>query len=102
MLFHKLKPHTVEVSDALVKSFKGAHMKYKSHLAEKKEKQVLSEADNKLYISNYIEKLRSNVRVMEKAVSMMNTKIFECMLDKSMDGGKTPAIVIGKVPVIWR
>jgi len=80
MLFHKLKPHTVEVSDALVKSFKGAHMKYKLHLAEKKEKQVLSGAENKaLHISNDIEKLRSNVRVMEKAVSMMNAEIFECM-----------------------
>lgn len=80
MLFHKLKPHTVEISDALVKSFKGAHMKYKLHLAEKKEKQVLSEAENKaLHISSDIEKIRSNVRVMEKAVLMMNTDIFECM-----------------------
>lgn len=80
MLFHKLKPHTVEISDALVKSFKGAHMKYKLHLAEKKEKQVLSEAENKaLHISNDIENIRSDVRVMEKAVAMMNIEISECM-----------------------
>jgi len=47
-------------------------MKYKLHIAEK-EKQDLSEAENKaLHTWNDIEKMRSNVRVMEKAVSIIS------------------------------
>ena len=36
MLFHKLKPYTIEITDPMIRAFKSSHLKYQLHLESEK------------------------------------------------------------------
>ena len=40
MLAHNLKPYSIDISPAMVKSFKAAHSKYQLYLEEEKKKKI--------------------------------------------------------------
>ena len=80
MLFHQLKPYTIKITSSMIKAFRGAHIKYKLHLEEEKEKQTLNDSDQEmLHLSGDIENLQTKVRQIEKAVTMMDEEAFEFM-----------------------
>ena len=80
MLSNHLKTHPIDIGKAMIKAFKGAHSKYQNHLEEKRKKRVLSELEKKaIHISSDIESLKVKVRQMEKAVSMMEEELLDCM-----------------------
>ena len=39
MLFHKLKPYTIEITDPMIRTFKSSHLKYQLHLESDKKKE---------------------------------------------------------------
>ena len=38
MLFHKLKPYTIEITDPMIRAFKSSHLKYQLRLESEKKK----------------------------------------------------------------
>ena len=39
MLFQKLKPYTIEITDPIIRAFKSSHLKYQLHLESEKKKE---------------------------------------------------------------
>ena len=38
ILFHRLKPYTIKITDPMIRAFKSSHLKYKLHFESKKKK----------------------------------------------------------------
>ena len=95
MLAHNLKPYSIDISPAMVKSFKAAHSKYQLYLEEEKKKKISNELENKaMYLSNDIQKLKVQVENMKKAISRMNDEAFDCM-EKAEKKGDMSYVLMG-------
>ena len=80
LLFHKLKPYTIEITDPMIRAFKGSHLKYQLHLESEKKKKEKSETGRQLlHLSNDIDKLKTKVKQLENAIAMMDDEAFKCM-----------------------
>ena len=82
ILFDKLKPYTIEITDPMIRAFKSSHLKYQLHLEseKKKKKNDNSETDRQLlHLLNDIDKLKTKVKQLENAITMMDDEAFECM-----------------------
>ena len=94
MQAHNLKPYSIDISPAMVKSFKSAHSKYRLYLEEEK-KENSNESENKaLYLSNDIHKLKVQVENVKKAISRMNHEAFDCM-EKAEKKGDMSYVLMG-------
>ena len=80
MLFYKLKPYTIEITNRMIKAFKSSHLKYQLHLESEDKKKDNSETDRQLlHLSKYIDKLKTKVKQLENAIVVMDDEAFECM-----------------------
>jgi len=79
MLAHELKPHTIEVTKAMVKAYRNAHAKYKLSLEEEKKKVALCNKEKQaLHLSNDIDQLAQRVKHMKKAIDVMDKEFVDC------------------------
>ena len=65
MLFHKIKPYTVKITDPMIRAFKSSHLKYKLHLESEKKRKDNSETDRQLLLLNDIDKFKTKVKQLE-------------------------------------
>ena len=80
MLAHSVKPHTIEMSSALVKSVKAAYSRYVQKMEdEKKKKQYDAKEIQKLHITEDLNKVKQKKETLEKSVSDFKQEIMECM-----------------------
>ena len=63
MLFHKLKPYTIEITDPMIRALNSSHPKYQLQLESEKQKKGNSETDRQLpHLSNDIDKIKAKVK----------------------------------------
>ena len=78
MLFYKLKPYTIEITDPMIRILKSSHLKYRLHLESEKKKKDSSEIDRQLLrLLNDIDKLKTYIKTY--AIAMMDDEAFKCM-----------------------
>ena len=69
MLSFNLKPHTTEITNPLIVTFKSSRRRYEIHLEEEKEKKQVTEAEKKaMRIAADIDKLKVKREQLERAV----------------------------------
>ena len=80
LIANNLKPHTLEITSQLIKDFRSAHQKYVNQLKEEKKNKQKTEAEQQaMHIASDIEKLQQKIKIAEKAVTMMEVEVSECM-----------------------
>ena len=63
MLFHKLKPYTIEITDPMIRALNSSHPKYQLQLESEKQNKGNSETDRQLpHLSNDINKMKAKVK----------------------------------------
>ena len=63
MLFHKIKPYTIEITDPMIRALNSSHPKYQLQLESEKQKKGNSETDRQLpHLSNDIDKIKAKVK----------------------------------------
>ena len=74
-------PHSIDISEYILLSVKGACIRCRIYLEEKSKKNANNEAKNhKIIISNYMAKLKDECGAIKRAITTMEQDLTECML----------------------
>ena len=94
MLAFDLKPHTIEITSSIIKTFKSGRKKYHEYLEEKKRKKAISDSDiKKLHINDDIEKLKLAQTEKQKAVNMLEKDFIQYMEDAEKNSSQCMSFV---------
>ena len=75
-----LKPYTIDIDKTLLLAVKGASLKYKTHLEEKRNEIVKSDAENKkVVLANDMAKLKEQCDAIKKSIVIMEKDVGESM-----------------------
>ena len=81
MLANGLKPHTIEISKPMIKVCRNAHAVYEAKLEEERKNAVLIEREkHAALISNDIEKMKQQVKQMNKSIETMDRDFVDYMI----------------------
>ena len=76
-----LKPHTIEISEPMIKAFQNAHAVYKVKIEEERKNAVLSEREKQAaHFSNDIENMKQQVNQMNKPIETMDRDFVDYMI----------------------
>jgi len=80
MLSNNVLPHTIEITQPMIKEFRSARQRYATHLEDENEKREKSDNERKSrLILDDIEKLKSRQVSLNKSIALLESESTDCM-----------------------